>query len=125
MEKKMGIIDSDLISLIKYAKAKDKKTVICNSLGMVGNNMFEDVWFKFKLVNKELYWEYQYLYQNDPKIIKYQKKQVWRYIKKFKFQMAIQKLIIYLMWEYIVDYYYHIYVKIPYQIRNLNEKSNF
>lgn len=108
---KLGIVDEDLISLIKWKKAseKERKNLVCNQLSMLDDLIFQDFFWQFKIVNKELYWEMQYLYLNHENLsfilfkkrIKneflYLKKQILKYFKNklfFKKQQANFKLYI-------------------------------
>lgn len=129
-EFKIGIIEQDIISLIKYKKAepKKRKDLVCNQLSFVDDFQWHDFWIKLGIINKELYWELQYLWLDEYyfhtgyHMEKIKRAFKWKELKYIPLRV-IYHFVIWLLWEKIVEINYQLYVQLPYQIRN-NETNN-
>ena len=118
---KLGIIDSDLVSLINWKKAKPekRKTLICNQLSMVEDYTFHEFWWKLGCVNPELYWELQYEWLDHHYFhTGVFKERAKRCLKKLNFVGVAYHFIHWVMWSTTVNQNYQIHVKLPYFIRN-------
>lgn len=123
----IGLIDADLISLINWKKSDEhtRKKLVCNQLSMIDQFVFHEFWWKAKGVNKELYWELQYLWLDEHYFhTGYFKELMWRCLKLGSIRGLVFYFIKWMTWEELVSINYVIHVTLPRDYRiNFNLRN--
>jgi len=134
---KIGIVEEDIINLIKWKKSDDehRKKMVCNQLSMVEDFTFHDFWWKMNSINKELYWELQYVWLDNQYFHTGVHKErirrafkMWKFYKLTTYLPTISSMTYYYIqwatWETTVKANYLLYVQAPFIERNTTHGKN-